>query len=164
MIKTSNNYFNCLPSFPMEVHLSQHGSVESLRKVNDILGINSIDGNLNQHCSICARVKTEPCVNPWPSNPICAHASSFPNWLFCATFTSNLNSSLHPSHNQTPLCLCNPASLTFCLFIRSVRLLSLFPTCFQGLLYTQCFSLLFLACKQNYFFRIFSSNFVVSNF
>lgn len=50
----------------MEVFAIQPGSVESLRKANDIPGNNSTYRNLNQHCSACARVKRkkEPCVNP----------------------------------------------------------------------------------------------------
>ncbi|XP_045887368.1 glycine receptor, alpha 4a isoform X2 [Micropterus dolomieu] len=37
------------------VFASQPGSVESLRKANDIPGNNSAYKNLNQHCSVCAR-------------------------------------------------------------------------------------------------------------
>lgn len=54
---------NCLPCFLMEVFASQPGSVESLRKANDITGNNSTFRNLNQHCSACARVKIDPCVD-----------------------------------------------------------------------------------------------------
>ncbi|KAI9541535.1 hypothetical protein NQZ68_029036 [Dissostichus eleginoides] len=39
----------------MEMFASQHGSVESLRKVNDLPGNGSTYRNLNQHCSACAR-------------------------------------------------------------------------------------------------------------
>lgn len=102
-IKRNNSF--CLPSFPMEVFASQPGSVESLRKANDIPGNNSTYRNLNQHCSACARVKNWTLCQPWPSNPISVRdPHSPPNWLCRATFTSNLNISWHLSRNQTHFC------------------------------------------------------------
>ncbi|XP_025766552.1 glycine receptor, alpha 4a isoform X2 [Oreochromis niloticus] len=46
------------------VSASQPGSVESLRKANDIPGNNSTYRSLNQHCSACARVKGVKKSNP----------------------------------------------------------------------------------------------------
>lgn len=121
----SNNSF-CLPSFPMEVFASQPGSVESLRKANDIPGNSSTYRNLNQHCSACARVKKkkkEPCVNPDLQTQFLSMPPPRPsNWLCRATFTSNLNISWHLSHDQTHLvliapCHYSPLFLTFCPFI-----------------------------------------------
>lgn len=59
----------CLPSFSTEVFASQPGSVESLRKVNDLPGNSqqSAYRNLNQHCSACARVKHLTLCQAWPS-------------------------------------------------------------------------------------------------
>lgn len=45
-----------VPSSSMEVFASHLGSVESLRKANDVPGNSTSYRNL--HCSICARVKT----------------------------------------------------------------------------------------------------------
>lgn len=58
-----------VPSPSMEVFASQLGSVESLRKANNVPGNNTNYGSLN--CSICARVKHE--TGPSRVNP------AFPN-------------------------------------------------------------------------------------
>lgn len=87
----------CLPCFLMEVFASQPGSVESLRKANDIPGNNSTFRNLNQHCSACARVKTEPCVNP----DLYSHFFPLASQIDCVVLPQTLKWSWHPSQIQT---------------------------------------------------------------
>lgn len=93
-----------LAPFPTEAMAlaNQPGSVESLRKVNDLHSNSttstSYHGNLNQHCSACARVKpTRVTSDPKPN--VFRHFWS-PNWMCSAPPCVALKQA--PSHSPSP--------------------------------------------------------------
>lgn len=87
-----------LCAFHLEIFASHLGSVESLRKANNVPGNSSSYRNL--HCSICARVKHDPIsqssLSSRPQAPIC-------DKLFC---TANVSCYFVPTQLRTLLVVC----------------------------------------------------------
>lgn len=99
-INSDNYAWLCLPFSPMEVFVSQPGSVESLRKANDTPRNNSAYKDMSQYCSACARVKNNNKWNffcqPWSLHPIfvgatilCVVERWFQTWIWPSISPTN---------------------------------------------------------------------------